>query len=192
MPTNSKSGSPRPKKSQPRGPDILSDWADRYLVEIDDSQKALSVDCPRLCDVVRSVLAAERCVAATISLAIVDNATIHDLNNRYLQHDFPTDVLSFLLESELDAVSLPVPKGSPRGCGLRLEGEIIVSAEMAKQLAAKYRWKPLDELTLYVVHGLLHLCGYDDRSSKELALMRQRESEMLAEWNLSPHYVEPA
>jgi probable rRNA maturation factor len=63
---------------------------------------------------------------------------------------------------------------------------------MAKQLAAKYRWKPLDELTLYVVHGLLHLCGYDDRSSKELALMRQRESEMLAEWNLSPHYVEPA
>ena len=189
MPANSKSGSPRPKTPQPRGPEILSDWADRYVVEIDDSQKTLSVDHRRLCDVVRSVLAAERCASASIGLAIVDNETIHDLNIRYLQHDFPTDVLSFLLESELDEASLPIPKGSPRGCGTRLEGEIIVSAEMAKQFAAKYRWKPLDELTLYVVHGLLHLCGYDDRSSKELAVMRQRESEVLAEWNLTPHYV---
>lgn len=189
MPANSKSGSPRSKKPQPRGPEILSDWAERYVVEIDDSQKTLSVDHRRLCDVVRSVLAAERCASASIGLAIVDNETIHDLNIRYLQHDYPTDVLSFLLESELDEASLPIPKGSPRGCGTRLEGEIIVSAEMAKEFAAKYRWKPLDELTLYVVHGLLHLCGYDDRSSKELAVMRQRESEVLAEWNLTPHYA---
>ena len=189
MPANSKSGSPRPKPPQPRGPEILSDWADRYKVEIDDSQKSLGVDHRRLCDVVRSVLASERCASASIGLAIVDNATIHDHNIRYLQHDFPTDVLSFLLESELDEASLPILKGSPRGCGTRLEGEIIVSAEMAKQSAAKYRWKPLDELTLYVVHGLLHLCGYDDRSSKELAVMRQRESEVLADWNLTPHYA---
>ncbi len=189
MPANSKSGSSRSKKSQQRGPEILADWMERYEVEIDDSQKTLTVHHQRLCDVVRSALAAERCASASISLAIVDNETIHDLNIRYLQHDFPTDVLSFLLESELDEGSLPIPKGSPRGCGKRLEGEIIVSAEMAKEFAAKYRWKPLDELTLYVVHGLLHLCGYDDRSTKELVMMRQRESELLVEWNLTPHYV---
>lgn len=191
MPANSKSG-PRSAKSKPRTPEIHPDWLGRYEVEIDDSQKVLKVDHLRLADVVRSVLAAEKCVSASISVAIVDNETIHDLNVRYLQHDYPTDVLSFLLEEELDTASLPIPKGAPRGCGKRIEGEIILSTEMAKQMAAKYRWQPLDEVTLYVVHGLLHLCGYDDMSRKEQALMQQREREVLADWGLAPHYSEPA
>ena len=161
MPANSESGT-RSVKSKSRPPEILPDWLGRYEVQIDDSQKVLKVDHRRLVDIVRSVLAAEKCVSATISIAIVDNRTIHDLNVRYLQHDYPTDVLSFLLEEELDTDSLPIPKGSPRGCGKRIEGEIILSSEMAKQMAIKYRWRPLDEVTLYVVHGLLHLCGYDD------------------------------
>ena len=192
MPAESKSNSRSAAKSKVLAPAIHPEWAGRYEVEIDDSQKILKVDHDRLADVVRSVLAAEKCVSASISLAIVDNDTIHDLNARYLQHDFPTDVLSFLLEEEVDPASLPIPKGSPRGQGKRLEGEIIFSAEMAKQMAAKYRWQPLDELTLYVVHGLLHLCGYDDVSRKDETLMRKRECEVLADWGLSPHYAEPA
>lgn len=191
MPANSKSVT-RSTKSNALAPEILPDWVSRYEVEIDDSQKVLKVDPRRLVDVVRSVLAAEKCVSASISLAIVDNEMIHELNVRYLQHDFPTDVLSFLLEEELDPDSLPIPKGSPRGCGKRIEGEIILSAEMAKQNAVKYRWQPLDEVTLYVVHGLLHLCGYDDMTRKQQALMQQRESEVLADWGLAPHYAEPS
>lgn len=190
MPANSDSKS-KPAKAKSPTPEILPDWITRYEVEIDDSQKVLKVDHRRLVDVARSVLAAEKCVSASISIAIVDNETIHDLNIRYLQHDFPTDVLSFLLEEEIDPDSLPIPKGSPRGCGKRIEGEIILSSEMAKQMAAKYLWKPLDEVTLYVVHGLLHLCGYDDMTRKEKASMQQREREVLADWGLSPHYVEP-
>lgn len=191
MPANSDSKS-KPAQAKSSTPEILPDWITRYEVEIDDSQKVLKVDHRRLVDVVRSVLAVEKCVSASISIAIVDNETIHDLNIRYLQHDYPTDVLSFLLEEELDPDSLPIPKGSPRGCGKRIEGEIILSSEMAKQMAAKYRWRPLDEVTLYVVHGLLHLCGYDDMTRKEQASMQQREREVLADWGLSPHYAEPA
>lgn len=191
MPANSESGS-RSVKSKPRAPEILPDWIGRYEVEIDDSQKVLKVDHRHLVDIVRSVLAAEKCVSATISIAIVDNKTIHDLNVRYLRHDYPTDVLSFLLEEEFDAASLPIPKNAPRGCGKRIEGEIILSSEMAKQMAVKYRWRPLDEVTLYVVHGLLHLCGYDDLTQKKQASMQQREREVLADWGLSPHYAEPA
>jgi probable rRNA maturation factor len=191
MPANSKSAS-RPAKSKWRAPEILPDWVGRYEVEIDDSQKVLKVDPRRLVDVARSVLAAEKCVSASISLAIVDNEMIHELNVRYLQHDFPTDVLSFLLEEEFDAAMLPIPKDAPRGYGKRIEGEIILSAEMAQQSAAKYRWQPLDEVTLYVVHGLLHLCGYDDMTRKQQSLMQQREREVLAIWGLSPHYAEPA
>lgn len=191
MPANSDSSS-RSAKSKSRTPEILPDWVGRYEVEIDDSQKVLKVDHRRLVDVVRFVLAAEKCVSASISIAIVDNETIHDLNVRYLQHDYPTDVLSFLLEEEFDAALLPIPKSAPRGCGKRIEGEIILSAEMAKQMAAKYRWRPLDEVTLYVVHGLLHLCGHDDVTQKKQTLMQQREREVLADWGLSPHYAEPA
>ena len=190
MHSNSESSS-RSAKSKSRAPEILPDWVVRYEVEIDDSQKVLKVDHRRLADVARSVLAAEKCVSATISLAIVDNEMINEINVRYLQHDFPTDVLSFLLEEEIDPDSLPIPKGSPRGYGKRIEGEIILSSEMAKQMATKYRWRPVDELTLYVVHGLLHLCGYDDMTRKEQASMQQREREVLADWDLSPHYAEP-
>ena len=131
-----------------------------FQVDIDDSQNVLKVDHQHLKDVVRQTLAAEQCESATISVALVDNETIQDLNRRYLQHDFETDVLSFLLDSELANLSrLPIPPDAPCGTGKRLDGEIIVSVEMACQTAAKYRWRPEDELTLYVVHGLLHLCG---------------------------------
>ena len=164
--------------------------ATRYLIDIDDEQKALKVDHKRLAEIARELLAAEKCVSATISIAIVDNETIHELNQRYLQHDYATDVLSFLLECELEPEALPIPKSAPRGAGKRIEGDIIVSAEMAKELATKYRWQPLDELTLYVVHGLLHLCGYDDLSAKELKVMWQREQEVLKAWNLTPHYAD--
>lgn len=191
MPTNSNTGS-RVPKSKSGVPKILPDWIGRYEVEIDDSQKVLKVNHQRLTDVVRSVLAAEKCVSASISIAIVDNKTIHDLNVRYLQHDYPTDVLSFLLDEELDPASQPIPKGAARGCGKRLEGEIVLSSEMAKTMATKYRWQPLDEVTLYAVHGLLHLCGYDDTTLKKQTLMRQREREVLEPWGLTPHYAEPS
>ncbi len=163
----------------------------RFQVDVDDSQNALQVDHQHLQDVVRQTLAAEQCVSATISVALVDNATIHDLNRRYLQHDFETDVLSFLLDSELADLSLlPIPPDAPRGTGKRLDGEIIVSVEMACQTAEKYHWRPEDELALYVVHGLLHLCGYDDLTTGELRCMRQREHEVLQLWNLTPHYAD--
>lgn len=190
MPTNSNTGS-RVPKSKSGVPKILPDWIGRYEVEIDDSQKVLKINHQRLTDVVRSVLAAEKCVSAAISIAIVDNKTIHDLNVRYLQHDYPTDVLSFLLDEELDPASQPIPKGAPRGCGKRLEGEIVLSSEMAKTIATKYRWQPLDEVTLYAVHGLLHLCGYDDTTLKKQTLMQQRQREVLEPWGLTPHYAEP-
>ena len=71
-----------------------------------------------------------------------------------------------------------------------IEGEVIVSAEMALQMAEQYHWHGADELCLYLVHGLLHLCGYDDLTEVEQIVMRQREREILRHWNLTPHYAE--
>ncbi len=73
------------------------------------------------------------------------------------------------------------PVARLRGAGRRIDGEVLVSAEMAVQMSARFGWSPRDELTLYLVHGLLHLCGYDDLSPAERRLMRQRERTILAQ-----------
>jgi probable rRNA maturation factor len=148
-----------------------------YQIEITDNQDCLSLDASYLTEVVRRTLEAEHVAAATLSIAIVDNRTIHELNRDYLQHDYETDVLSFLLEETDETLEQP---GRPRGFGKNIDGEVIVSAEYAQSLAADYQWEPLHELLLYIVHGVLHLCGYDDLSADELPLMRERERAVFA------------
>jgi probable rRNA maturation factor len=107
-----------------------------------------------------------------ISVAVVDDPTMHDLNRRYLEHDYPTDVLSFPLERDLSA-------------GV-LVGEIVVSIDTAQSNADDYQWPLEHELLLYVIHGCLHLIGYDDHDVDDQQRMRQAESRVLRALGLSP------
>ena len=100
-----------------------------------------------------------------VSIAIVDDATIHQLNQEHLDHDWPTDVISFIFESDAKR--------------RRVEGEIVASAETATRLSAEAGWRPEDELLLYVVHGLLHLAGLDDIEVADQAEMRAAERDCL-------------
>ncbi|MFT5327768.1 MAG: putative rRNA maturation factor [Planctomycetaceae bacterium] len=145
-----------------------------YEIEIADNQECLTIDEELVRTIVRQTLQTEQVSSATISVAIVDNAQIHELNRQYLNHDFETDVLSFLLDESRDETA-KLPSDAPRGAGKIIDGEVIVSTEMASAIAADYSWDVLDELTLYIVHGLLHLCGYDDLTAEELPIMRARE-----------------
>src|SRR5207248_7741394 len=97
------------------------------------------------------------------SLAFVDNATIHRLNKQFLDHDEPTDVLSFPLSE-----------------GKKLAGELVIGAEVARDQAAERGHDVQAELALYVIHGLLHLCGYDDHEDADVARIRARERHYLA------------
>jgi probable rRNA maturation factor len=133
-------------------------------IEIADEQSTLRVDCERLKQAAAGVLREAGVEAGALSIAIVDDAAIHVLNRQYLAHDYPTDVLSFLLERD----------------GSRLEGEVVVSAETAARAAAEFGWSPGDELLLYVVHGTLHLVGYDDANDEARATMRAAERRHLA------------
>lgn len=141
-------------------------------VEIANEQDLLQVDESRLRAAVARVLQQEQVGEAVISVAIVDDAAIRPLNNEFLGHDYATDVLSFILEQS-------------EGW---LEGEIIVSAETALSSAARFNWQPHDELLLYIIHGTLHLTGYDDLEPELQAQMRQREREHLAHFGLTPRY----
>lgn len=155
---------------------------DLFQIRIQNTQNEFSIDEELLKEVACHLLQSEKVIYADISLAIVDNATIHDLNRQYLEHDYETDVLSFLLECQLDP-DKQVPE--LRGSGKTIEGEIIVSAEMAVSMSKTYQWPAAHELLLYIVHGLLHLCGYDDLSEEEVQLMRIKEQQTLDRWGLT-------
>jgi probable rRNA maturation factor len=141
-----------------------SDSEDSIEVEISDTQGHVRVEPAELTDLVRAVLTAEGHPRASISIALVDQATIHAINRSHLGHDWATDVISFPLSEPWEPA---------------LGGELVVSAEMAAATAAEIGAEPRDELALYIVHGLLHLCGYDDTSEPEAAAMRRRERELL-------------
>jgi probable rRNA maturation factor len=138
-------------------------------ISIASPQELVAIDRGRMREVVRAVLDGEGVAEAEISLAFVDNPTIHRLNQRYLQHDEPTDVLSFPL-------SEPNSK--------KLAGELVIGVEVALAQAAERGHDVQAELALYVIHGLLHLCGYDDHESADTAAIRERERYYLRQLGL--------
>jgi probable rRNA maturation factor len=127
-------------------------------------QEQVAIDHKQIRAIVQGVLDGEGVADAEISLAFVDNATIHALNKRYLNHDEPTDVLSF-----------PLSEPSAK----KLAGELVIGAEVALAEAQRRGHHVRAELALYVIHGLLHLCGFDDKSEAAAREMRQREQHYL-------------
>lgn len=95
---------------------------------------------------------------AAVNLLIAGDEKITELNVKFLQHNFTTDVISFADEdTELR--------------GVVQMGDIIVNAELATRLAPENGWKPEQELALYALHGFLHILGYDDHSEKDYQKM---------------------
>jgi probable rRNA maturation factor len=134
-------------------------------VKVAVPQESVEVDRGRMRETAQAVLEGEGVSEYEISLAFVDNATIHSLNKRFLDHDEPTDVLTFPLSE---------PKSK------KLAGELVIGAEVAQAQAKERGHDTQAELCLYVIHGLLHLCGFDDRDDASAAKMRQRERHYLA------------
>jgi probable rRNA maturation factor len=132
-------------------------------IDITDQQSAVQIDGRRIRAVISAILRDHGPPACRISVAIVDDPTIHDLNRQFLQHDYPTDVLSFVLESTPEL----------------LEGEIVVSGDTAVAQAGEYSSTPEEELMLYVIHGTLHLVGFDDHEEVDQAKMRRAEQDYL-------------
>jgi probable rRNA maturation factor len=135
-----------------------------YQIDIANHQRLLKLDRLRLRKAARHVLQKHSIESAQISIAIVDDPAIHELNRRYLDHDYATDVLSFVLDREAG----------------HLDGEVIASSETAIRVARQRKARPADELLLYVVHGLLHLVGFDDHSAADVRRMRSEEREILS------------
>lgn len=140
-----------------------------FQILIANEQATLSIDETRLITAVRSVLEASDFSTAFISIAVVDDPKIHEINRQFLEHDYPTDVISFVLEET----------------ETRLEGELVISADTAISNSQEYGWPAENELLLYAVHGCLHLIGYRDHHPEEKAEMLSAEAEHLQKLGIS-------
>lgn len=105
---------------------------------------------------------------AELNLVFVDNKYIKKINKAFLGHNYATDVLSF-----------PYHEHSLHDI---INGEILISVEMAVQQAHKREYSVEGEIALYLVHGILHLLGYDDRKKGDAKRMHQREGALLTKF----------
>lgn len=102
-----------------------------------------------------------------VSIALVDNEYIHELNKRYRQKDKATDVLSFPMDSLDD------------GGDYVVLGDIIISLEKAEEQAQEYGHSLKRELAFLTVHGTLHLLGYDHEEEAQREQMEQEQENIL-------------
>ena len=129
--------------------------------------------------IAQTVLKAEGLAAPyEVSLVFTDSGTVQRLNRDYRDIDEPTDVLAFCMlpEQEADSSFALPPDGVTR------LGEVIVSYPQAVEQAKDHRHSPEKELALLIIHGILHLLGWDHEQPEKEGRMREREKKLLDEW----------
>lgn len=157
---------------RPRPPRAVAAAADRHEVDIVDRQRSLRLPRGWLAGVVRRALARQGIAMAEVCVLLVDDRRIARLHADWLGVAGPTDVITFAAAA------------GPADDVLR--GDIVASAETARRVARQVGWQPRQELAYYVLHGILHLAGYDDLTPADRRAMRARERVLLAAAGLPP------
>jgi len=137
------------------------------IVTVDDRQSLLRLSDRWVREIVRGALRAQRIRSAEIGVILIEDRAMAELNVQWLAHEGPTDVITFSLGEPHDP-----------GCDC-LRGDLAISVETAMREAIRHDWKPRNEVAYYLVHGLLHLTGHDDRTLSRRRRMRQREREVM-------------
>jgi len=138
-------------------------------VLIANRQRKVAVDCERLREVSDFVLASLGFQDAELSVVLVSDRRMQQLNRQYLGRNRPTDVLAF---SQWE--------GAGEGLHPSCLGDVVISAETAKAQAAQAGVHLTQELDLLLVHGILHLIGYEHTgAAEEAAAMKRKQRQLL-------------
>ncbi len=114
---------------------------------------------------IKNSVASEHYYCGDINFVFENDENVYKINKKYLKHDWYTDVISFDY-NEKKLVS----------------GDIIISIERVKDNANTYNVKMEEEILRVMIHGILHLCGYEDRTEGEKAVMSEKENHYLGEF----------
>lgn len=146
-------------------------------IMIDNRQHEVEIDESLLEKLAKFALVSEKVDdSAELSIVFTDEGEMKELNSRYCGKDKPTDVLSFSMLEDSDKMVNP-DKEFPL-----LLGDIIICPTVAEKYAARSN-SPVDkELCLLLVHGILHLLGYDHQTEAEDVVMKERQGELLDEF----------
>lgn len=113
---------------------------------------------------ISGVIVSEGCTEDEINYVFCDDEYLHKLNVEFLNHDTLTDIISF-----------------DYSMGKTLQGDIFISIERVEDNAKDFEVEFIEELQRVLVHGILHYCGYKDKTEEEAKLMRSKENFYLAE-----------
>lgn len=143
-----------------------------YLIELQCEAGASGIDTLALERLAARALEVEGVAApAELSLLLADDATVRELNRTYRETDAPTDVLSFA-QREGDAFA------APEGAAAHL-GDVVISVDTARAQASEHAVPLQEEMAHLLVHGVLHLLGYDHEDAEDAAVMRLQEEAIL-------------
>lgn len=140
-------------------------------IQIENAQQTHPVELEKLRKVALKILSALACPDAELSILIVDDVRIQELNRDYLQRDKPTNVISFSMQ-----------EGDTPPEQIRLLGDVVISADTAARDAAEANCSFESELYFLLLHGILHLLGYDHErgTAEDAELMESKEKEVFA------------
>ncbi len=111
---------------------------------------------------IQKVIETENKFTGEINFIFCDDEYLHDLNVKYLFHDTLTDIISF-----------------DNSVGNTLQGDIFISIERVRENSANFKVEFTEELKRVIVHGVLHFCGYKDKTERERSEMRRKEEEKI-------------
>lgn len=127
-------------------------------------QKKLNLKAPEIRLVVRKMQSLMSFDIDELTFSLVDDNTIHEINREYLKHDYPTDIITFNY-SEKNQIFI--------------DGEVLISYETALLNAKKYDVTLENEITRLIIHGVLHLLGFDDNNPSKKRVMKNKENALL-------------
>jgi probable rRNA maturation factor len=131
-------------------------------IQIFNRQNILKIPKVKIKKIVAAVIAYENQSCDEVAIHFVSVKEICELHQTFFNDPSQTDCISLPLDDESEI-------------HYRVLGEVFVCTKTACEYAASHQKDPYDELTLYIVHGLLHLIGYDDIKTKDRAIMRAAE-----------------
>jgi len=139
-------------------------------------QKKLPLNLPQITKIAKQILRYEGIKSSELSIVFVTSQKIRAFNKKFLNRNYTTDVLAFDMGDQNTSIKMKAV----------LFGDIIISTDAAIQNARMFKTLVEYEITLYIVHGILHLLGYDDHKREDIKNMRSKEQELLEKLWIHP------
>lgn len=111
--------------------------------------------------IARMVFENEGTSQATVNVVVIDDAAMHEMNKKFLNHDYTTDILTFCLETQ------------------PIDGEVYINFDAVRRQARDYKVSITNEFLRLTAHGVLHMLGYDDQSTEERLKMSALEDKYI-------------